>query len=77
MLSRLQTSINVLAEQTDRYHLDSELIVVDWNPPPDRPHLSEALRAPTKPASLTVRVIEVPPALHQRYRHGGPFSLRR
>ena len=36
-LKRLQAFVNTFAEQCRRTHLDAEVIVVEWNPPPDKP----------------------------------------
>jgi hypothetical protein len=50
--------------QARRCGIRSELIVVKWNPPPDRPRLFEALR---EFGSCVVRFIEVPHEIHSRY----------
>src|SRR6185295_19067622 len=68
-LARLQTLVNTLNAQCGRYGLDAELIVVDWNPPADRPRLRDAVRTPS-PGGLALRFIEVPPAVHSAI----PFS---
>ncbi len=62
-LARLQTLVNTLSAQCARYALDAELIVVDWNPPSDRPRLGEVIRRPSA-CGLTVRFVEVPHQVH-------------
>jgi len=62
-LKRLQAFVNCFDEQCRRTGLDAELIVVEWNPPPDRPLVSSLLRLPS-PAACTYRFIDVPPELH-------------
>jgi hypothetical protein len=63
-LKRLQSLTNTLDAQCRRTGLATELIVVEWNPPPDRPRVSSLLRLPDA-AFCTYRFIEVPPELHQ------------
>jgi len=70
MLRRTQVFISSWLEQADRYGLRSELILVDWNPPPDRPPLRGALSWPVRAENCTVRVIEVPPTIHYQF----PFA---
>lgn len=62
-LARLQALVDSFAAQCGRFGLDAELVVVEWNPPPDRPRLRDVVRAPGR-APLAVRFIEVPPELH-------------
>lgn len=69
MLLRQQTSLEIFIEQLERYELDSEIIVVDWNPPPERVPLKSALRIPTSSNVVAVRFVEVPPEIHLRYKH--------
>jgi hypothetical protein len=71
MLKRLQVSIDAFLEQMERHALPSELIVIDWNPPPGRT-LWDALAWPSTLSACTIRVITVPPAAHARL----PFADR-
>ena len=64
-LKRLQALVNSFDEQCRRTGLDAEIIVVEWNPPADRPSVSSLLKLPRVP-SCTYRFIEVPPELHDR-----------
>ncbi len=68
-LPRIQASIESLLDQTERHALPSELVLVEWNPPPERPRFREALRLPSSSAQLSIRLIETEPAHHRRYRH--------
>jgi hypothetical protein len=38
-LHRMQVFVNVLFWLWERHNLDAELVVVEWNPPKDRPRL--------------------------------------
>src|SRR5579872_884722 len=73
-LARLQAFINTFDAQCRRFHLDAELVVVEWNPPPDRPRVHELVRLPAG-CSFALRFIEVPPALHQRLPHAHVLPL--
>jgi len=72
---RMQTFVNAFISQCKRHGLHAELILVDWNPPADRPKLTHSLHWPADPRPCEVRVIEVPPHLHQRYECGHALPL--
>jgi len=71
---RMQVFIEALLAQCDRHGLDAELVLVEWNPPPDRPRLAEALDWPGS-GRCKVRIIEVPPFLHQRFDNADALPL--
>ncbi|HEY9616566.1 MAG TPA: hypothetical protein V6C64_06990 [Microcoleaceae cyanobacterium] len=76
MLRRMQIFVNGLLEQCRRHQLSAELIIVEWNPPQDRPKLTEALNwTLAQDSPCTVRVIEVPPEVHLRLKHGTSLPL--
>jgi hypothetical protein len=75
LLGRMQTFVNALLAQAKRHAVPLELVVVDWNPPPDKPPLFEALRWPDDPGPVEIRCIEVPPALHHTFAHGAALPL--
>src|SRR5437763_8576922 len=75
LLRRMQTFVNALAGQCRRHGLAAELVVVEWNPPPGRPRLADALRWPAGPGPCAVRVVEVPAAVHRRLRHADALPL--
>src|SRR3984893_17987121 len=45
-LARTQLFVDGLAEQSLRFKLPIELLMVEWNPPVDKPPLAEALSWP-------------------------------
>lgn len=61
-LHRIQTFVSTLATLARRHGLDAELVVVEWNPPADRPGLVDAI---TWPEGLRTRIITVPPEVHR------------
>ena len=68
-LRRTQVSFNGLLEQLEKYQIESELILVDWNPPTDKPLLKDVIKWPDGLRYCTIRIIVVPPSIHQRYEH--------
>jgi hypothetical protein len=68
LLPRMQLFVDGFIEQCKRHGLDAELILVEWNPPPERPRLTAALRWPSDPGPCRVRIIEVPPEVHRRFQ---------
>jgi hypothetical protein len=64
-----------LLDQTSRHRLPAELVVVEWNPPEDRPRLCEVLPKPAAGDCLTLRYVEVPASVHRRYRQAGEIPL--
>jgi len=60
-LYRMQLFVDGLIAQCDRHRLPAELVLVEWNPPTDRPRLAEVLRWPESDGWCRVRIVEVPP----------------
>lgn len=64
-LHRMQGFVNVLLPLLGNFKLESELLVVEWNPPQDRVRLREALDWLRCPDTVVVRIIEVPTKIHR------------
>jgi len=75
LLRRMQIFANGILAQARKYQVPVELILVDWNPPHGKPPLAEALNWPEDLGPSTVRVIEVPPEVHQTFRHAQVLPL--
>lgn len=75
LLGRMQTFVYSFIEQCKRHELPAELVIVEWNPPADRPRLARALRWPDDCGPCQVRIIEVPPYLHRQFKHGDSLPL--
>lgn len=75
MLRRMQAFLNAWIGQSNKYELQSEIIIVEWNPPADRPRLIESLRWPADKHPCEVRVIEVPREVHRRFENADAISL--
>ncbi len=72
---RMQVFVTGFIEQCRRHELHAELVIVEWNPPDDRPRLSEALSFHRTPGPCRVRTIEVPNSLHRRLAHSDNLPL--
>ncbi len=68
-LRRTQVSLGGLLEQLEKHRIESELILVDWNPPTDKPLLKDVIKWPDRLRYCTIRVIVVPSSIHQSYKH--------
>ena len=69
---RLEHALGFLVRQLDKHKVPSEVIVVEWNPPPDRPLMAELLSSLGGAGHVSVRVIVVPP-----HHHEGPQGWRK
>lgn len=74
-LARTQIFLDALAAQCERHGLDAELVLVEWNPPADRPGLRDALRWPAPGDHFEARIVEVPQAIHNRLEHSEQLPL--
>ena len=75
LLQRMQLFVTGWLEQAKRHALSSELVIVEWNPLPDRPRLAQVLEWPKDNGPCTVRIIEVPPEIHRRFKHSDRLPL--
>jgi hypothetical protein len=75
LLGRMQAFVNAFIGQCKRHGLRAELILVEWNPPADRPPLAQALHWPADPSPCAVRIVQVPEALHRRFAHSEALPL--
>jgi hypothetical protein len=75
LLRRMQLFVNCLDALCERHGLAAELVLVEWNPPAERPPLSEALEWASGPRACGVRIVTVPPGVHQRFKHGDGLPL--
>jgi hypothetical protein len=73
-LYRTQLFVNGLIAQCDRYEVPAELVLVEWNPPADRPRLAEVLNWPAS-EWCDVRIVEVPHDLHSTLEHSDRLPL--
>src|SRR5689334_4655911 len=75
LLGRMQAFVNAFIDQMTRHNIDSELIIVEWNPPENKPALKDALKWPPALDPCRVRFIHVPADIHGGYRHSEALPL--
>lgn len=75
LLGRMQAFVDGLLSQCARHRVPAELVMVEWNPPPDRPPLEQALNWSKANEFCSVRVIEVPDSVHHRLKHAQALPL--
>lgn len=71
---RMQEFINLLAFQVERFNIQSELIIVEWNPPKLNKKLVDEFTYPSI-SQLAVKIIEVPEEIHRRYKYSEQQAL--
>ena len=67
MIDRLQATIRWNMRLLEAYKVPSEIVLVDYNPPKDKPLLSDVLEMPQESEYCSVREIVVPPEIHDKY----------
>jgi hypothetical protein len=65
LLASTQRHIDALIALANRYRLLSEIIIVEWNPRPDRARFRGSLRWPDDLGHVCLRFIEVPAEIHR------------
>lgn len=66
---RLQNFIDHLVYSCEKFGLDAEIIVVEWNPPERSNRLYEELRMPKNLEHVSIRFIEVPNNIHKKFEN--------
>src|ERR1700754_53408 len=74
-MRRMQTFVTAFQSQCQRHRLPAEIVVVEWNPLPNRCGLAQALEWPVATDWCRVRFIEVPPEMHARFEHSPKIAL--
>jgi len=72
---RFQIFLDVLSQLCEQAGLRVELIIVEWNPPNDRPLLQEQMDWPKNLEFFESRLIRVPAEIHNRFERSDRFPL--
>lgn len=67
LLKRTSCFVEGVYTQASKFTLAIELIIVEWNPPKDKPLLEELLPKPPKNNPVTLRFIIVPESIHSSF----------
>ena len=75
LLQRMIAFVNGLLHQSRKFSFEAELIIVEWNPPADKPLLKDVLPQPQAGDLLSIRYIIVPNKIHKQYYTGRSIPL--
>ncbi len=70
MEDRTQSFIDCIHYLAEKNETNVELIVVEWNPPTDRPSMADQFSFPETHKFVVTRILTVTPEIHQRYKAG-------
>ncbi len=75
-LQRTKMCFTTLADLCQKHRLATEVIMVEWNPPGNRPFFKEVFQEwPISNDYCTLRIIQVPPDLHRNLPNPGKLPL--
>jgi len=74
MAERMRACVHGLLDQAREHGLRGELMLVEWNPPADRPPLA-SLFDWSRAQGFDARVVTVPPGLHRRFPHSDKVNV--
>src|SRR4026208_1371898 len=75
LLRRTQHFVDGFVAQCKRHGIRAELILVEWNPPPERAPLIRELRWPADPGPCDIRIVTVPPDVHRTFENAESIRL--
>jgi hypothetical protein len=64
-VARIRRAIHFLANQLNRHKVPSEIVLVEWNPPADRPLMADLLGGLDQPGFVTLRFVLVDGRYHR------------
>jgi hypothetical protein len=75
LMKRTNAFVNSVYEQSLRTQFPIELILVEWNPPSDKPPLKDVLLLPLENEFVELKIVTVPEAIHAQYKNGKVIPL--
>lgn len=75
LIDRTMCFVKGIYHQAQKFNLSVELIIVEWNPPKDKPLLKEVLPKPSPDQPVSIRYIIVPNEIHKEFRFGEKIPL--
>jgi hypothetical protein len=75
LLKRTTHFVNGVLHQAKKHNLPLELIIVEWNPPKDKPLLHEILPIPQADEPVSLRYIILPSHIHETYKYAKQIPL--
>lgn len=75
LLKRTTCFVEGIYHQAKKINFPLELIIVEWNPPKDKPLLKDVLPLPQNDDLVSIRFIIVPNELHQKFKNPDTLPL--
>ena len=75
LLKRTQCFVEGIYHQAKKHQVAIELIIVEWNPPEDKPLLKDVLSKPGPDCPVLLRYIVVPAEIHDQYKMADRMPL--
>lgn len=75
LLCRMQYFVDGFISQCKRHGLKGELILVEWNPPENKPFLSEVLKISKDQSNCAIRIIQVAKNQHDKFENAENIPL--
>lgn len=75
LLKRMQFFLDGIYFQSEQYQLLTEIIIIEWNPPTDKPFLAKVLNFPKQHKFCIVRIITIPNEIHLQYQYSKRLPL--
>ena len=74
-LSRMEKALGCLIRQLEAAGLDSEIVISEWNPPPERPLLVDSLDLPRASSHVSIRGVVSDPCHHKRFKGAAEHGM--
>ncbi|MFT6210364.1 MAG: hypothetical protein ACJAYA_001048 [Bacteroidia bacterium] len=75
LLKRTECFVKGIYAQAQRHSVEIELLIVEWNPPKDRPLLHEVLPHPPNGCPVSLKFVVVPNEIHVHYKTSDTLPL--
>jgi hypothetical protein len=75
MFYKNQYFIDRWAYLVKKFNLSSELIIVEWNPPEDRPKLVNQLKIPNLGNNQKIKFITIPNSVHKKFKNSEKLNF--
>lgn len=75
LLHRMKLFLTSLSSQLAGSSVETEIVLVEWNPPNGRPPLSKVLTVKQKNGLPKLRIISVPHHIHTKYKYSDKLGL--
>lgn len=74
-LHRLKVCVDANTALFNKYGLPAEILIIEWNPVEGKERLIDAVEWPEDPGNVSIRIIEVPREIHERYPNSDEMPI--